>query len=129
MKAICSPIAAYLENPSKTATSRQAAVEEAIATTSTASHLRVGTPAHLQSIDTILYLLVDNAGAEICEAAGTTIAEAIEEAVGPFTPAARVVLRTTGDVGIHARLWSRLGLVNRWTLFTEHSLEFQSRVR
>jgi len=89
-------------------------------------------------IKAILHLLVDHAGAEICETAGTTVTEAIHEVMAPIALAIRVVLirapgRTSGTVGIHATLGHRLCLIdwgiglvtlrNRSALFTIPCLE------
>jgi hypothetical protein len=82
--------------------------------------LRIWPPILLQMINARFHLLIDHAGAEIRETAGTTIAEAIEEVMAPVTLAVRVVLvatpwRTPGNIGIHATLGHRLRLIEWWT--------------
>jgi hypothetical protein len=67
-------------------------------------------------VEAILHLLIDHARAEIREAAGTTVPEAIEEFMAPFALAVRVIRlarRACRDIWVNAALGHRLGLVGR----------------
>jgi len=122
----------HLEDPSKATAPRQRTPEETIASKSSASLLRIRPPIQIKIIDAILHLLIDHAGAEICEAAGTTVTEAIHEPVAPVTLAIRVILRAPRGIRIHSTLGHRLCLVlgrtglvslgGRSTLFHERCL-------
>jgi hypothetical protein len=112
-------IAVYLEDPSNTTAPHQRAIQTAIPTTPAASLFRIWLPIEPQMIKAILHLLVNHARAEICEAAGTTVTEAIHEVMTPTTLPIRVILtrvpgRTSGTVGIHTTLGHRLCLIDWW---------------
>jgi hypothetical protein len=108
----------HLEDPSEATAPCQRAPENTIATKSAASALRIRPPIQIEVSDAILYLLIYQAGAEIRQAAGTTVTKAIQEPVAPVTLAIRVVLRTGGTprpLWIHSTLGHRLCLVWGWT--------------